>query len=343
MEFTEILTPLITFAVTLGAALALRKFIFKAFAKWTTASEVKLNDIAAGSLKAPSYLWCVLLAVFYALKISNIPQDLVDLFSRLLMVLSVGSVTFVIASISGKLIKLYSGKRESALALTSLSRNVARIAIFSCGGLIILSNLGISITPILTALGVGGLAIALALQDTLSNLFSGLQITVARQIRVGDYIKIDSGQEGYVEDINWRSTKIRTLANNMVIVPNAKLTQAIVTNYYLPDRELAVSLELGVHYDSDLDKVERVTAEVAAEVMKEVSSAAVSFEPLIRYDRLGDYSVNFTVILKAKEFTGQHLIKHEFIKRLHKRYRKEGIVIPYPVRAINYAQEKSGA
>lgn len=342
MELTEILAPLIALAVTLGAALALRKFLFKAFAKWTIASEVKLDDIVAGSLKAPSYLWCVLLAVFYALKISNIPQDLVELFSKLLMVLSVGSVTFVIASISGKLIKLYAGKRESALALTSLSRNVARIAIFSCGGLIILSNLGISITPILTALGVGGLAVALALQDTLSNLFSGLQITVARQIRIGDYIKIDSGQEGYIEDINWRSTKIRTLSNNMVIVPNAKLTQAIVTNYYLPDRELAVSLELGVHYDSDLDRVERVTAEVAAEVMKEVSSAAASFEPFIRYDRLGDYSVNFTVILRAKEFTDQHLIKHEFIKRLHKRYRKEGIVIPYPVRAINYAQEKSG-
>lgn len=341
MEFTEIFAPLITFSVTLAVAWLLREFLFKAFAKWKTATDAKLDDIIANSLKAPSLLWCILLAVFYGLKISHLPQDLVELLSKFLMVLSVGSVTYVIAHIAGRLIKLYAGQRESAVAVTSLSRNVARIAIFTCGGLIILSNLGISITPILTALGVGGFAVALALQDTLSNLFAGLQITVARQIRVGDYIKLESGQEGYVEDINWRSTKIKMLPNNMVIVPNARLTQAIVMNYYLPDKELAVLVEVGVHYTSDLNKVEKITSEVAGEVMKEVNGAVSAFEPFIRYHTFGEHSINFTVILRAREFTDQYLIRHEFIKRLHRRYKKEGIVIPCPVRAINYAQEKA--
>ncbi len=340
MNLAEIITPLLTFLVTLGAGLASRKLIFKAFAKWTTGA--KLDDIIVSSLRYPSALWCALLALFYGLKISDIPADLVELFSKLLMVLSVGSVTFAAANISGKLIKLYAGAKESAVAVTSLTRNTTRIAIFTCGGLIILSGLGISITPVLTALGVGGIAVALALQETLTNLFAGLQITLSRQIRIGDYIKLDSGQEGYVADISWRYARIRMLADSAVIIPNSKLTQSVVTNFYLPDKELSVSVEIGVHYDSDLEKVEKITAQVAKEVMLETAGAVGSFEPFIRYHGFGEHSINFTVILRAAEFVDQYLIKHEFIKRLHARYKKEGIVIPYPVRAINYSQEKAG-
>ncbi len=130
------------------------------------------------------------------------------------------------------------------------------------------------------------------------------------------------------------------LPNNIVLVPNEKLTKAIIINYYLPDKELAVLVNIGVHYDSDLVKVEKITCEVAQEVMNEVAGGVPHFEPFIRYHTFGDFSINFTVILRAKEFVDQYLIKHEFIKRLHERYNKEGIVIPYPIRAINYQQEK---
>ncbi|MFA5199637.1 MAG: mechanosensitive ion channel family protein, partial [Candidatus Omnitrophota bacterium] len=200
----------------------------------------------------------------------------------------------------------------------------------------------VSITPILATLGVGGLAVALALQDTLTNLFAGFHITVANQIRVGDYIKLETGEEGYVVDINWRSTKIKMLPNNIVLIPNDKLNKAIVTNYYLPDKEMAVLVDLGVHYKSDLEKVEKITCEVAKSIMAEVNGGVTYFEPFIRYHTFGDSSIKFTVILRAKEFVDQYLIKHEFIKRLHKRYNKEGINIPYPIRAINYEQEKAG-
>ena len=104
---------------------------------------------------------------------------------------------------------------------------------------------------------------------------------------------------------------------------------------------MAVLVQVGVHYDSDLEKVEKVTIEVAKEVMREVKGGVPEFEPFIRYHTFGDFSINFTVILRAKEYTDQYLVKHEFIKRLHKRYKEEGIVIPYPIRAINYTQEKA--
>ena len=157
--------------------------------------------------------------------------------------------------------------------------------------------------------------------------FSGFHITVARQIKIGDYIKLDSGEEGYVIDINWRTTKIKMLPNNVALIPNEKLTKAIVTNYYLPDKEMAVLVNLGVHYDSDLKKVEKITCETAREIMKTVPGGVPGFEPFIRYNTFGDSSIGFTVILRAKEFADQYLIKHEFIKRLHERYKKENIII----------------
>jgi small-conductance mechanosensitive channel len=202
------------------------------------------------------------------------------------------------------------------------------VAVYCLGALVLLQTLGISITPVLGALGVGGIAVALALQDTLSNLFSGLHLIASRQLRPGDFIQLDSGEEGYVTDVTWRNTTIRELADNMIIVPNSQLAASRVRNYCQPNTELAVPIEVGVDYSCPLEKVERVTTEVAREVMEGVPGGVPSFEPLVRYHRFGDSSVDFTVTLRAKGFTDQELIKHEFIKRLHERYEREGIEIP---------------
>jgi small-conductance mechanosensitive channel len=188
----------------------------------------------------------------------------------------------------------------------------------------------------LTALGVGGLAVALALQEPLANFFAGLFITLAGQIRVGDYVRLDSGQEGYVVDFSWRSTRLRMLANNLVVVPNAKLAQAIVVNHHLPSQDLAVLVDVGVDYGCDLRHVERVAVDVGRDVMRDVTGGVPEFDPFVRYHTFGESSIDFTVILRAKEFVDQYLIKHEFVKRLHARFNEEGIVIPFPIRTIAY-------
>jgi len=102
---------------------------------------------------------------------------------------------------------------------------------------------------------------------------------------------------------------------------------------------MAVAIEIGVHYLSDLEAVERVTVEVGREVLKEVPGGVKEFEPLIRYHTFADSSIKFAVVLRVKEFVDQYLVRHEFIKRLQKRYAKEGIVIPYPIQAVNMSQE----
>jgi small-conductance mechanosensitive channel len=196
--------------------------------------------------------------------------------------------------------------------------------------LVIARGFGVEITPYLTALGVGGLAVALALQDPLSNFFAGVFLTVSGQIRIGDYLKLESGAEGHVADFNWRATSIRLLSDNIVIVPNAKLAQAIVTNYHQPSREMTIVIDVSVHYLSDLPRVERVTAEVARDVMATVPGGVTGFEPAVRFHTLGPNGITCAVSLRVQEFTDQFLIRHEFIKRLQARYGREGIVVPFP-------------
>jgi small-conductance mechanosensitive channel len=279
-------------------------------------------------------LWSFLLGVYLAAGFWTLSPNVDNALTKTLFVLIAVSLTFFSAAVVTKMTVLYGATFQQVLPITSLIQNIARGIVITMGMLIVLNGLGLSITPMLTALGVGGLAVALALQDTLSNLFAGVHVTIAGQIRVGDYVRLDSGEEGYVTDIGWRSTSICMLPNNLVLVPNAKLSRAIVTNYYLPDRELAVRVDVAVDYESDLAHVERVTCEVAKEILQSVPGGVAEFTPVVRYHTFDDTSINFTVILRAQEFRDQHLLKHEFIKRLHDRYRREAITIPSPDRTI---------
>jgi small-conductance mechanosensitive channel len=335
------LAPVITFLITFSVCFIVRAISFNRLNRWAQKSSTQLDDIIIAAIKGPSIIWFLMLAVYLALRFSNIPIDKIDLAGKLLLALGIFSVSIAIANLFSRLIRVYSQQAKVGIPITSLTQNVVRIIVLVVGALLVLHNLGISITPVLATLGIGGLAVALALQDTLANLFAGFYITVSRQIKIGDYIKTDTGDEGYVIDINWRTTKIRMLPNNVILIPNDRLTKAIVTNYHLPELEMSISVDVGVHYNSDLEKVEKVTCEVAKEIMKEVTGGAPTFEPSIRYSSFGNSSINFSVIMRAKEFTDQYLIKHEFIKRLHKRYIKEGIVLPYPIIAVNYEQEKA--
>ena len=162
-----------------------------------------------------------------------------------------------------------------------------------------------------------------------------MQVIGDRPIRVGDFIRLESGEQGYVTEIGWRATKIRMLPNNTVIIPNSKIVDSILTNFYVPEQELAVLVQVGVHYNSDLEHVERVTIEVAKEMQETVKGAIPSFQPFIRYHTFDNSSINFTVILRAREFVDNYLMKHEFIKALHARFNREGIVIPFPIRTLD--------
>jgi len=246
-------------------------------------------------------------------------------------------VTFVTARIVGGLLRRWMAK-TGAVPATSILVNITRAAIIIVGAAFVLSVLGISVTPVLTALGVGGLAVALALQDTLSNLFAGLQIVASRQIRPGDYLLLDTGQEGTVTDTAWRTTTLRTQSDNLVIVPNSKLAQAIVTNYRLPAEAVATTIEFGVAYDADLAKVERITAEVARQVMDAAGHDVGERDPIVRFRAFQDSQVLCAAVLYVPGYSDQFPLRSAFIKALHERFATEGIAFPYPQRTVHMAE-----
>lgn len=294
------------------------------------------NELFITSLRGITLIWLVV-AGFSGAVISLhvngvISESVFGILQKILTSIFLYSATIVAARLAAGFVSILSQKVEGVSA--SLLSNLARIVVFVFGILTILQTLGFSITPILATLGIGGLAVGLAFQDTLSNLFAGLYLIISRQVRTGDYVKLESGQEGYVIDITWRNTVIKELPNNVIIVPNTKLASAIFTNYHLPAKEITVPIQVAVSYHSDLEQVEQVTLEVAQEVMQEVAQCVPEFKPFIRFQNFGEFSIHLTVFLRVNEFFDQNIVKHEFIKRLHKRYHLEKIEIPFPSRNV---------
>ncbi len=333
-ELKKLIIPALLFFGGIVLGIIFERVILKWLKKLAQRTKWEGDDILIASLRRWVTFWFALAGLYFALISLQLSPTFMEHLKRGVMILYIFSATVVLANIGAGFVSAYGRKVQDVLPSTSLFTNLTKIIIFLIGVLIIVNLLGISITPILTALGVGGLAVALALQDTLTNFFAGLHVILTRQIKPGDYVKLESGEEGCVVDITWRNTTIRELPNNYVIIPNSKLANSIVKNYFMPDREISVNVQVGVSYDSDLEKVERVTIEIAKEVMREVPGGVPEFEPFIRYHTFGDFSINFSVIMRAREFVDQYLIRHEFIKRLHKRYKEEGIKIPFPIRTV---------
>ena len=335
-----------------GIVAAFVRAILVPFARKLTArTDTKLDDIVVLSLRRPLVLAILLGGLYLALAQLNIwtakqLSFITETAAVVAIVLLVYSILRVFNSATGYLTEVATEKSSRRREITSQSlvgRKVVNIVVLVLGILMILSELDVEIGPVLAGLGLGGLAVALALQDTLANLFAGIYMMVDRPVTVGDFIKLESGEEGFVEEIGWRNTKVRMWANNIVIIPNSKLSQSVLTNYYLPRQEMSVYIKCGVAYDSDLEHVERVCIEVGKGVMERMPGTATDWTPVVRYKEFGDFSINFVVVLRVKDFGAQYALAHEYMKALHKRFDQEGIEIPFPIRTVIMRQgEASG-
>jgi small-conductance mechanosensitive channel len=252
------------------------------------------------------------------------------------------TVTFAAANVTGAIFKAYVQRSTLPLPATGLAYGVLKGTILAIGFLISLGAVGISITPLLTALGVGGVAVALALQDTLANLFAGIHILMEKSVRVGDFVRLETGQEGYVDDITWRTTRVRMLQNNMVVIPNSKLSQSVVTNYHLPEKRMAILIPLSVSYASAPARIEEILVEEAKKAAQHVPGLLEDPEPFVRFiPGFGESSLDFTLICQVGDFVDQYLVQHELRKRIFRRFREEGIEIPFPQRTVHLRKERT--
>jgi small-conductance mechanosensitive channel len=342
-NWMALVLPLCVLAASLAIGWAAKQILFRLLDLWAARSKSQVTPVLVDIPRRPFMIWVLILGLHLATQSSALPTYVTVWVARVLLVLWFFSLTSVASRLVREFIRFYSAGIPGALPVTTLTQNLAQLAVVILGVMVLLNLLNISITPILTALGVGGLAVALALQDTLSNLFAGFYIAVAGQLRPGDYIKLNSGEEGYISDISWRNTTIRALASNLVIIPNNKLSQAIVINYSLPERSIATSVQVGVGYDSDPDQVEALLLEEARRAAMEVPGMLAVPEPFVRFDPgFGDSSLGFTLGCTVAEFKDQYLVRHELRKRILKRFRAEKIDIPFPTHTVYLHANGSG-
>ena len=328
----------VTVGLILGAA-AIGWLSEKVCARWlrgaATRKKAEWGDMFVAAIHRMPVLWFLSAGVYVAVTTGGYPEPWPALAGTAAAVTIVATVMIVAMRLSVSAIAMMARRSGGNLTSTTLVTNLVRLLLLIIGGALVFQVLGVEITTLVTALGISGLAVALALQDTLGNLFAGMQIIMSRQINPGDYVALASGEEGHVTDVQARNTTIRTYPEcNRVLVPNGILASTVVTNYSLPAKRLLVRLPVGVAYDSDLEKVESVTLAVAGEVLREVEGGLTDEEPFVRFVEFSDFSINFILRVPVREFADQYRIRHMLVKRLHKRYAAEGIEIPFPIRTV---------
>ena len=325
-------THLVAYFVSLGLGIYIIRLVFSLILRTVARKTGLSHDLLQQIFRGIPTLVGMLFGLYAAIEILAIPPRPLLFLQKLFHSLWILTLTLLIAHLGSGYLKQKFGRSSKTFASTSILATTVDIAVYSIGAMFLLESFGVAISPLLTALGVGGLAVALALKDTLANLFSGINILMSKQIKMGDMVKLSTGEEGQVVDMNWRNTTIKTSTENMIIIPNEKFASSTITNYAQPFAECSIAIPIGVSYESDLGHVETVTIAVAEEVLRDVAGGVQGFAPFVRYTGFAEAGITLNVILRVKTVTDQHLIRHEFIKRIYARYRQEGIVIPYAYR-----------
>ncbi|MCI4458409.1 MAG: mechanosensitive ion channel family protein [Thermocrinis sp.] len=282
-------------------------------------------------LRLPSLFWAIVISLYLTVKLSSrLLLGYSSVVEKVLISLLILSITSFFSNLLSELLQVYISKASLKFPRTGIVFVIIKLFVFILGTITILSYLGIQVVHFITTLGIAGLAISLALQGTLSNILAGLNLIASRQIEVGDFVRLENGEEGYVEDITWMNTIIRRRDNNLVVVPNSRLVNSIVINYGKPVPSMNTVVSIVIPYSSDLEKAERLTLEVAKEVQKTVEGADPNFEPSVRYNAFTELGITLNITLRVLNPDYQFLIRHEFIKRLKKAYEREGVPFIQP-------------
>jgi len=339
-------------AAIFGASLVIAVLVYFLFNKilkiLVGRTKTTLDDYIVKALGRPVFLFVLVFGPYVALTSTTYLDKWQDVLHRALLSAEIVIVGYAVKRLLDALTRWYGEEIASRTSTTwddrvlPLLRRISSVMIYAIVLLLVLQAQGLNISPLIAGLGIGGLAMALALQPTLSNFIAGTYTVTESGIGVGHYIELDGGPSGWVEQVGWRTTKIRTFWNNLVIIPNSKLADSIVTDYERPGPSVYATLECGVSYESNLERVSNVATEVTNEVLGKSQGADLSYTPAVRYYQFGDYNVNFRIVFKTKTYVDQFLIKDQLIRALHNRFNEEGIEINYPVRKLVFSA-KDGA
>ncbi len=346
----HITTFLIAFALFSFLFYSVAMVLFRAIKALTEKTKTTLDDILIDRARRPMKIFSILLSAYVSLlwfypEFNLAGHGTSEIFIVLFIIAGTYTADRLIDGIMVWYGQEIAPKTESKFddEIYPLFRKIVRVLIYIVGFIILLNKLGIEISAFIAGLGIAGLAVALALQDTLSNFFSGVYILADKPIKPGDYIKIEdaTGIEGNVEEVGWRSTRIKTLSGNIVFVPNSKLATSIITNFHAPSEEMGIALTFGASYNDEPDKVVASLKQAVKNAVKNGSKILNPDTTVVRADTFGDSSVNYKVVVKVPTYTDKYTVQGELVREVYYQFKKDGISIPFPTRTV-YMEGDSG-
>ncbi len=326
--------------ITIGiaiAALIIGKFIYvvlrKSLERLTKQTKTDVDDKILAATGRSIYAILFFVGLKIGLDFTGILDAHAEILGKLFGVVWIIIGAFLATEITSILISVY-GKKRFGVGTAYLIQRLTKIGIVFVAFILVLNSFGIEVSPLVASLGIAGIAIAFALQDTLANFFSGLYLTADQPIRPGDYIKVDDNISGTVLEIGWRSTRLKTYDNNILIIPNKKLGESIITNYNLPGSKIIMNVTIDASYDNNPKKVEKVIYETAKKIRDKMDGCVKDYNPVVRFYEFGDFGLKFKVFLEVKKRGDQFVVGHELRKALYDAFKKNKISIPFPTHEI---------
>lgn len=342
MEIPPLLTPLITIAISLIIAMAISA-ILKILIKKAERTKTKIDDIILHAIGKPLYILVIVAGIYYAIHQTPYLADLINrydqgyIYRRLILTIF---VTWIVASLAKRIIKEYGydlaarTEGEADDRLVALADMSVTYVIWFVGIIIALSRVGYEITPFITGMGIAGLAIALAAQNLLSNVFGGVTITTDQLYKVGDRIQM-SGVYGDVYEIKLRYTKIRTLDNMIITIPNSKVINDLITNYAVPDTTVRVKIPVSVAYGTDPKKVD----EILLDIVNNTPLVLKNPKPFVRFTEYAASSQNLELLVWINHYDDRHPVIDRIFREMFIRFKNEGIEIPFNQMDVHIKKE----
>jgi len=329
---------LAVFGFAFALAFSIKGLVFKILRRVAAHTESAVDNEMLDGLRWPARLIVISSALRWAvsdLDERDVPAGIEMWLARLMAILIWVGVTAALSRISITALIYWFSKQPDPRDVTTLTRTAVTMVCSIPAVFGLLNAFDVNLAPALTALGVGGIAVSLALKDTLANLFSGFYVSLAGNLRKGDYIRIDGGYEGWVEDIRWRITTIRTMQQNLIVIPNSKLSEAVVTNFSQPVKPLSLSIPVNVVYSTDIDHLEAVVLDEVNKAIGQIEGLLSDPEPVLRLNPgFTESGLSLTLSVHAAQFESQYVITDMIRRRLLARFRKEAIAIPLSTRHV---------
>lgn len=332
-QFVQALVFLILFFILSKLVLGFFEIVLMKIALKT---RTKLDDQIVERLKSPLSWLMLLIGVKIALKSLKFTESLSIIANRLTDSVLIVIITITIAKLINTILKhwgeAWSARTSSTIDddIIPLLRKTVNVVGVVVGIIYVLVIWGIEVGPFIASLGLAGIAIGFAVQDSLKNIFGGISLILDRSFKVGDAIELDDGTSGAVLDIGIRSTKIKNWDNEILIIPNGELANARIINWAKPELQARAKVTFGVQYGSDIAKVKELVLKVIEgfdEIQKEPA-------PYVRFDALGDSSLNFIVYFWVDDYSKRFRLKDDLLTAIYNALNEHKIGIPFPTRTV---------